>query len=107
MWKIYSKLTIKTLGRRYWRRSGAFIIIFKQISLNVLVFPLWTSKSRLDINRKLLKQTDAYFFIFCEFFKNLRKMSGWMQEQLFFDKWNPLILDFIKNSTQIKVQTFF
>ena len=37
-----SKLTIKTLERRYWRRSGVFIANFEHISHLVLVFLLLT-----------------------------------------------------------------
>ena len=38
--EIWSKLTIKTPGRRDWRRSGVFIVNFKHISHRVLVFLL-------------------------------------------------------------------
>ena len=38
MFEICSKLTIKTLERRQWRRSGVFIINFEQISHIVLLF---------------------------------------------------------------------
>ena len=37
-----SKLTIKTPERRYWRRSGVFIVNFEHISHLVLVFLLLT-----------------------------------------------------------------
>ena len=37
---ICSKLAIKKLGWRHWRRSYVFIIIFEQISHNVMVFLL-------------------------------------------------------------------
>ena len=40
--RICSKLTIKTPERRYWRRSGVFIVNFKQISHLALVFLLLT-----------------------------------------------------------------
>ena len=40
--RICSKLTIKTPERRYWRRSGVFIVNFKQISHFALVFLLLT-----------------------------------------------------------------
>ena len=40
MSEIYSDLTIKTLERRHWRRSGVFIVNFEQISHIVLVFLL-------------------------------------------------------------------
>ena len=39
---MYSKLTIKTPGRRHWRRSGVFIVNFERISHLVLVFLLLT-----------------------------------------------------------------
>ena len=42
MCKICSKLTIKTLEWRHWRRSGIFIVIFEQISHIALVFLLLT-----------------------------------------------------------------
>ena len=42
MCEIYSKLTIKTLERRQWRRSGVFIVNFEHISHLVLVFLLLT-----------------------------------------------------------------
>ena len=38
----YSKLTIKTLEQRHWRRSGIFIANFEHISHLVLVFLLLT-----------------------------------------------------------------
>ena len=38
-YEICSKLTIKTLERRHWRRSGVFIVNFEHI---VLVFLLLT-----------------------------------------------------------------
>ena len=52
VWKmcaIYSKLTINTLERRFWRLSGVFIIKFEHISRLFLVFLLllWTSKYSL------------------------------------------------------------
>ena len=40
--EICSKLTIKTPVRRYWRRSGVFVVKFKPISHLVLVFLLLT-----------------------------------------------------------------
>ena len=40
--EIYSKLTIKTLERRHWHRSGVFIVNFEHISHVVLVFLLLT-----------------------------------------------------------------
>ena len=43
MYEIYSKFTLKTPVRRHWRRSGVFIVNFKQISHLFLVFPLLTS----------------------------------------------------------------
>ena len=36
------KLTVKTLERRHWRRSGVFIVNFEHISHLVLVFLLLT-----------------------------------------------------------------
>ena len=42
MCEICSKLAIKTPERRHWRRSGAFIVNYEQISHIVLVFPLTT-----------------------------------------------------------------
>ena len=41
--EICLKLTIKTLERRQWCRSGVFIVNFKHISHLVLVFLLLTS----------------------------------------------------------------
>ena len=38
--EIYLKLTIKTLERRHWRRSGVFMVNFEHISHLVLVFLL-------------------------------------------------------------------
>ena len=38
--EVCSDLTIKTPERRYWRRSGVFIVNFEHISLLVLVFLL-------------------------------------------------------------------
>ena len=40
--EICSKLTIKTLERRQWRRSGVFIVNFENISRLVVVFLLLT-----------------------------------------------------------------
>ena len=40
--EICSKLIIKTPKRRYWRRSGVFIINFEHISHLFLVFLLLT-----------------------------------------------------------------
>ena len=40
--QIYSKLTIKTPGRRQWCRSGVFIVNFEYIPHLVLVFLLFT-----------------------------------------------------------------
>ena len=40
--EICSKLTIKTIERRQWRRSGVFIVNFEHISHLVLVFLLFT-----------------------------------------------------------------
>ena len=40
--EICSKLTIKIPERRYWRRSGIFIVNFEHISHLVLVFLLLT-----------------------------------------------------------------
>ena len=42
MCEICSKLAIKTPERRHWRRSGAFIVNYEQISHIVFVFPLTT-----------------------------------------------------------------
>ena len=42
MFKICSKLTIKTLERRQWRRCGVFIVNFKHISHLFLVFLMLT-----------------------------------------------------------------
>ena len=41
-YEICSKLTIKTPERRYWRRSGVYIVNFEHISHLVLVFLLLT-----------------------------------------------------------------
>ena len=40
--EIFSKLTVKTLELRQWRRSGIFVVNFEMISHIVLVFPLLT-----------------------------------------------------------------
>ena len=42
--EICSELTIETLERRQWRRSGVFIVNFKHISHLALVFLLLTLK---------------------------------------------------------------
>ena len=47
-YEICSKLTIKTLERRYWRRSGVFIVNFEYISHFFLVFLLLTLKSKFQ-----------------------------------------------------------
>ena len=40
--QICSKLTLKTPERRYWRRSGVFIVNFEHISDLALLFLLLT-----------------------------------------------------------------
>ena len=40
--EIFSKLTIKTLERRHWRRSGVFIVNFEHVSLLFLLLLLLT-----------------------------------------------------------------
>ena len=40
--EMCSKLTIKTPGRRQWRRSGVFAVSFEHISYLFVVFPLLT-----------------------------------------------------------------
>ena len=39
--EICSKLTIKTPERRYWRRSGVFIVNFEHVSHLLLIFFCW------------------------------------------------------------------
>ena len=46
--EIYSKLTIKTLEWRHWRRSGVFIVNFEHISHLFLMFLLLTSKKYMS-----------------------------------------------------------
>ena len=46
--EICSKLTMKTLERRHWRRSGVFIVNFELVSHLALVFLL------LTLNRLML-----------------------------------------------------
>ena len=45
--EICSKLTIKILERRYWRRSGIFIVNFEHVSHLVLVFLLLPSSRQI------------------------------------------------------------
>ena len=45
--EICSKLTARTLERRYWRRSGVFVVNFEHISHLVLVFLLLTLNMQL------------------------------------------------------------
>ena len=47
MCEIYSKLTIKPPERRYWRRSGVFIVNFEHISHLVAVFLLLSLNMQL------------------------------------------------------------
>ena len=67
MCEICSKLTRKTPERCHWRRSGVFIVNFKQISHFVCYFIcwLWTSKCRLGllIFTKLTEVTDTFLKI--------------------------------------------
>ena len=49
-YEICSKLTIKELERRHWRRSGVFFVKFEHISPLVLVFLLLTV-SRLNVGQ--------------------------------------------------------
>ena len=43
--EICSKLTIKTRERRYWRRSGVFIVNFEHISYLNIFEHIWTFES--------------------------------------------------------------
>ena len=43
-----SKLTIKTLERRHWRRSGVFIVTFEHITYLVLVFLMLTLSRKMS-----------------------------------------------------------
>ena len=45
--KICSKLTIKILEQRQWRRSGAFMVSCELISHILVVFPLLTLNKQL------------------------------------------------------------
>ena len=47
MYKICSKLTIKTPEERHWGRSGVFIVNFEHILHLVLVFLLLTLSMQL------------------------------------------------------------
>ena len=66
--KICSKLTIKTPQRRYWCRSGVFIVNFEHISHLFLVFLLLTLrvkiKAKISINKVItFKMIKFWFFI--------------------------------------------
>ena len=66
--KICSKLTIKTPQRRYWCRSGVFIVNFEHISHLFLVFLLLTLrvkiKAKISINKGItFKMIKFWFFI--------------------------------------------
>ena len=48
MYQICSKLTVKKLGWRYWRRSVVFIVVnFEHIPHNVLAVPLLALKKQM------------------------------------------------------------
>ena len=64
MFEICSKLTIKTPERRQERRSGVFIVNFKQISHIAVVFPLLilnkqmpAGDDNLNLNEFILKNS--------------------------------------------------
>ena len=47
--EMCSKLTIKTLERSHWRRSGVFTVNFEHISHLALVFPLLTLSRKMPV----------------------------------------------------------
>ena len=51
MYGLCSKLTINTPEQRQWRHSSVFIVNFKQISHNVLVFPSFTLKGQIPVKK--------------------------------------------------------
>ena len=51
--EICSNLTVKTLERRQWRRSGVFIVNFEHVSQLVLVFLLVTLSRYMPAGKKL------------------------------------------------------
>ena len=71
-----SKLTIKTLKRHQWRRSGVFIVSFGHISNLVLVFLLLTLNNFVHLCCKKI--------ISNEWIKEWMS-AGWMNEWM--DKW--------------------
>ena len=69
MCEICSKLAKKTLGRRYWRRSGAFIVNFEQIlHCSVVSFADFEQVNASWVSNKMLikhiKQKQMFSFIF-------------------------------------------
>ena len=62
--EICSKLTMKTLERRHWRRSGIFNVTFEHILHLALMFLLLTLSRNVDwvfngLNRHFFPQKDA------------------------------------------------
>ena len=49
---MFSKLTVKTLQRRHWHRSGVFIANFEHISYLALVFLLLTLSSKYRLGHR-------------------------------------------------------
>ena len=68
LWKVYcSKLTIKIPERRYWRRSGIYIVNFEHISHLVLVFLLLTLSRKMPAG--ITFTIDTIFTVFIVFFE--------------------------------------
>ena len=71
--EIYSKLTIKAVHQRQWRRSGTFIVNFSSISIvnfeqvNVswaVIIIIITFIAIVLLNKKLKKTGFLYFYIY-------------------------------------------
>ena len=75
--KIYSKLTIKTLKQRHWRRPGVFIVNFEHISHLSLIFLLLPLKISFDSISQPFKSMLMRIkkHVNCPFLNNMRKIE--------------------------------
>ena len=107
-YEICSKITIKTLKERQWRRSGVFLVNFEHISHLFLVFLLLVlnmhllTSCRLTVKSELYNLSDLiYTFHFCKlgiFQVNGKDNPVWMIQKTFSEK-----IKRVKTLTNLKV----